>query len=269
MLTLFSDTKGVFSMMKCLVFIVAIFSLLSACTSDSASQSVDLTDSSIQKLSGQIEEHSVQYLSKVDEDFREGTEISDASELTAINDSVRILSIPIEGHPIRKDYILFVVSDSKVFSSIRVNGNWIDNDERGYSEEFRFLSEPLVYLDDVNNDEIPELVIKDRMHNGSLFNAASKHIFSLDSLQIQFVGTFEYVSHLPIENEFLVRYWDTQSGRVDVYLKEELHSHDSIHIGKFVMTVEDVSLKYDDVQVFLDDFRDSEHLVLSLGLAEY
>lgn len=255
--------------MKFRIFIIALIPLLSCCNSNSTRQKEDLAVSYNKELFSQIEEQSYLHLSKDTTDFQENISIDNINEIIPINDSVRIISIPIEGHPIRKDYILFVVSDKEVFSSIRVNGNWIDNNELEFEENFRFLSEPLVYLEDVSNDEFPELIIKDRMRNGNFFNAASKHIFSLKDMKIKYIGTFEYISHLPIENEFIVRYWDTQFNTVNVYLKKELHSSDSVKVGTYKMNIKEDTLNYHDIKISLKDFEGLEHLIPSLGMTEY
>jgi len=256
--------------MRFQIFIIALIPLLACCDSNSTFQKKDLVDDSHNEdLLNQIYEQSYHHLSKDTAEFQESISVDNKNELIFIGDSIKILSIPIEGHPIRKDYILLVVSDKKLFSSIRVNGNWIDNDELEFEEKFRFLSKPLIYLEDVNNDEIPELIIKDRMRNGNFFNAASKHIFSLNNLKIKYIGAFEYISYLPAEGEFMVRYWDTQFNTVNVYLKKELDSSDSVKVGTYKMSIKEDTLIYYDIKISLQDFEGLEHLIPSLGMTEY
>jgi hypothetical protein len=256
--------------MKLHIFIIALIPLFSCSDSKSTCQKEDLVDVSLNKeLLYQIQEQSDLYLSKDTSDFQEKILIDNKNEIILINDSIRIVSIPIEGNPIRKDYILYVISDKKLFSATRINGNWIDNNELEFEENFRFLSKPLIYLEDVSNDGTPELIIKDRMHNGNLFNAASMHIFSLNNMMIKYIGAFEYISYLPIENEFMVRYWNTQLNTVNVYLKKELYSNDSIKVGTYKMSIKENTLYYYDVKISLQDFEDLEHLIPSLGMQEY
>lgn len=256
--------------MRSQLYTIILVSFFSCCDSNFTNQKKELViDSISEELLNQIKESSIPHLLTDSTEFQEFVSIHNTELVVFIDDNIKILSIPIQGHPVRNDYILFVASDKKLFSSIRVNGNWIDNDELGFAEDFRFLSKPLIYIEDITTDGFPELIIKDRMHNGNLYNAATKHIFGLNNMHIKYIGGFEYISHLPVEDEFMVRHWNIQSNTVSVYLKNKLHSADSIIVGTYKIDIKTDTLYHYDIKVVSEDFKGKEDLLPSLGMAEY
>lgn len=249
------------------LIIVTCF-IISCCTSDSISEKDEgFIDES--NLLDQIRRKTSQHLLIGDTlEFQENLLISDMTVVLPLNDSVNLISIPIQGHPVRNDYILCVVSDQILFSSIRLNGNWINNDELGFEESFRFLSKPLIYTENITHSDVPELIIKDRQHNGNMYNVAVKHIFSLKNLNIKYLGKYEYITHLPFEDEYLVRFWDRQSSVVKVYLKKSLNAEDSIKVGSYKLEIIKDSLYYHDIKVVLQEFEDYKHLLPSSEMTE-
>lgn len=164
-----------------------------------------------------------------------------------VNDTVGIYLVPMQD-PVLKYYLLFTTNGQQIISLNQLNGAWIDNDEKEFSENFRFLSGPLIYQKDLSNDGKPELIIRDRVHNGT-YNAAVKHLYSIRGLDVEYMGDLEYVLHLPISDEYIVRHWDTKKGLVEVYLKESLHASDSLKVGAFGMSIKNNQLQLSDLEV--------------------
>jgi hypothetical protein len=253
-------------MSRHLFLTILIYTSLISCTSNDSSTKKDYKFIHESTLLDQIRKETKHHLFGDTIEFQENLLISEMKVLWSINDSIDIFSIPIQGHPIRKDYILCVASNKNLYSSIRLNGNWINNDE--FEDSFIFLSKPLIYAKDITNNGMPELIIKDRQHNGNMYNAAVKHIYSLSDLKIRYIGKFEYVSYLPFEDEYLIRFWDGQSNNVEVYLKKSLHTQDSIKVGSYKLEIKEGSLYHYDVSVDFKEFEDYKHLLTSSGIIE-
>jgi len=180
--------------------------------------------------------------------------LREISHLETLSDQISIWLIPVKD-PMVKNYLLLLADTSKVLSFVKVKGVWIDNDETEYEDEFRFLSKPLIYREDITNDNQQELVIKDRQHIGNVYNAAVKHFFTLKNIEIKYLREFEYISHLPIEDKFLMRYWDTQTGIVDVFVKDNLQSKDSLRVGSYSMKTENDTLSKGNPKIILSDYE--------------
>lgn len=213
---------------------------------DSFETSEQLSPSIVQKL---VRRDSS--LNEIDEYYK----LEKVKYLLNISDSISIWTLPIE-EPMLKKYVLLVLDSTKIWSSILVKGVWIDNEEKQFDPRLRMLSIPLIYLKDLNNDSIKELIIKDRQNIGNTYNAAVEHYFTLLNNKIKYIGDFEYISHLPVEDLFLIRHWNNNTGLVQVYLKNNIQTKtDSTLVGDFKMNINSDSLVKTTAEVYLKDYK--------------
>lgn len=83
-----------------------------------------------------------------------------------------------------------------------INGKWMDNNEEGF--DMKFLEKPLIFFQDINNDNKNEIVIKERAHNGNIYNAEIWNYFELDkTLNLKKILAVE-VKQLSIFDECLI-----------------------------------------------------------------
>jgi hypothetical protein len=69
---------------------------------------------------------------------------------------------------------------------VSIYGTWMENNEEGFKTSYRLLSGPLIYFTD------KQIVIKERMHNGTAHNAEDDHYYVLnDNLQFKQVLCIE------------------------------------------------------------------------------
>jgi hypothetical protein len=156
----------------------------------------------------------------------------------------------LEGEAETSQYVLkYIDTTGRVKSAYELNASWVENDEKGYSDRMHLLSRPYYYLQDIDHDGQEELLLKDRRHNGTMWNAACMHIFSLKGGEIKYLGNFEYISHMPIEDQFLVRHWNIETGMVTVFQKPEPNSNDSILFGSFQLAIKNDTLVVTDKQI--------------------
>ena len=72
------------------------------------------------------------------------------------------------------------VSNSITKTLPSINGKWMENKEAGFMKGDHLLTDPLFYFQDINHDGKKEIIIKERVHNGTAYNAVVNHIYSLD-----------------------------------------------------------------------------------------
>lgn len=73
-----------------------------------------------------------------------------------------------------------------------VNGRWMENDEVGFHPSRRFLTPPLLYFEDINKDNHSEIVIKIRVHNGTVYNALVHNFYQINNnMDISLIFAFE------------------------------------------------------------------------------
>jgi hypothetical protein len=59
-------------------------------------------------------------------------------------------------------------------------GNFMEDGESTFDKQARLLSKPLIHFEDINHDGKKYIVIKEREHNGTVYNAVVEHYYSLD-----------------------------------------------------------------------------------------
>lgn len=173
--------------------------------------------------------------------------------ITTVSDSVGVYIAPLQDES-STHYIMFTTDGKSIRSLTKLSNTWVENDEKEFPKHFRFLSDPLIYKEDITNDGIPELVVKDRQSVGT-FNAAAKHFFKLSADNIQYFGSFQSILHLHVENKYLVRHWDTKTELVEVYLKDNLKSDDSTLVGTYTMSAQNGTIKLSDLNTVMPEYE--------------
>ena len=150
--------------------------------------------------------------------------------------------------------VLSISSISK--DSVFLKGCWINNDEEGYSPDFRFLAKEkkLIFFEDIDNDGNDELIILDRISNGNMYHLAVKHIFAIRKNKIIYLGQFEYITYLPFSEEFVHRKW--KNNKINVFLSKTLEWKNEIYIGSYCMILDTItnSIKIDSLKPSEDKY---------------
>ncbi|PLK42096.1 hypothetical protein [Emticicia sp. TH156] len=108
-----------------------------------------------------------------------------------------------------------------------INGKWMENNEQGFST--RLLYEPLIEFQDFDNDNRNEIIIKERVHNGTFYNAVINNYFKLDKyLEFKKVFALESYYKTPIDDCIIRR---TLKGR-KVISELKCDSHDFSPVGE-------------------------------------
>jgi hypothetical protein len=99
-----------------------------------------------------------------------------------------------------------------------INGTWMENKEAGFRQ--KLLSYPLLKFADMDNDGINEIVIKSRLHNGSMYNAVCDNFYEIsNNLALKRKMTIETNALHPYEDSCRInRILDYAKMSVNVYL---------------------------------------------------
>lgn len=82
------------------------------------------------------------------------------------------------------DYFLIAYDfESQLISknNIQIDGKWMESNEKGFNENHKLITEPLIYFSDFNDDNKNEIIIKNRVHNGNIYNAVIENIYTISS----------------------------------------------------------------------------------------
>lgn len=63
------------------------------------------------------------------------------------------------------------------------------------------ISYPLIYYMDINLDKNPEIIIKEQVHNGTMYNGILEHVYEIKNNKISKLFTFESFSLLPFKDK--------------------------------------------------------------------
>jgi hypothetical protein len=160
-----------------------------------------------------------------------------ARTILSVDSTTTLLLLPVP-RELWTDYVLAVRHRGSITATRRIRGGWLDSIDAGFDPDFRFIEPPIFQLRDVDGDTRPELLIKDRQHNGT-WNAASLHVYRVSPQKLSYVGSFEYILHISTDELFLTREWDFNSNRVDVFVSEYLRSKERTRVGTFEIDVTD------------------------------
>jgi hypothetical protein len=141
-----------------------------------------------------------------------------------------------DGYIISQQYIGFCIDDSTKQRSTELtvfSDEMIDLTDSTWNEAIRLVQEPRLSLNDVDNDGWPELIIKERLHNGTVYHAVAKRIYQIDpaSLSLKHEFSFEEISWLPADDAYVKRI--LQGKKVLVYSTKFLQEKGQL-IGSYL-----------------------------------
>ncbi len=120
-----------------------------------------------------------------------------------------------------------------------INGKWMDNEEEGFYEDSKLISKPLIYFEDLTGDNCKEIIIKERVHNGTAYNAVIEHIFQLDSyMNLKKLLCVESICLTMSESQTIKRKF--KYGIIDVSLWEK---------ERFIKKIASIKLSQDPYQI--------------------
>lgn len=101
---------------------------------------------------------------------------------------------------------------------VYIDGRWDGNEERGYLESIRLMSEQVVTLKDVLPLPEKEVILNERVHNGNVVNAVVQHYYTLDenSDSLKHLFDVESLYFAPMEELYVHRRY--ANGQVKVYV---------------------------------------------------
>lgn len=90
-----------------------------------------------------------------------------------------------------------------------------------WHEPIRLLQGAKLSLRDLDGDEWPELIVKERLHNGTLYDAVVARIYHVDpaTLSLHYTFSIEEISWLPFDEAYVKRI--LQGKEVHVYLTKD------------------------------------------------
>lgn len=65
-------------------------------------------------------------------------------------------------------------------SAPEINGKWMQNDGEWHESVRRLLVKPMIQFRDIDGDSRDELIVRERAHNGNMYNAVVMHYYTLD-----------------------------------------------------------------------------------------
>ena len=126
----------------------------------------------------------------------------------------------IKAYSFNSIHYYFLLADKierKVSENIpSINGKWMENNEEGFEGSNRLLTKPLLYFKNLPDGK-RYLFIKQRAHNGNLYNAVIDHMFSIDThLNFERVFCFESVCLDSFDNCLITRKLNKNVLSVDI-----------------------------------------------------
>lgn len=82
-----------------------------------------------------------------------------------------------------------------------INGKWMDNNEEGFNKKFKLLKGKQLFFANVLTQNQIEFSIKERVHNGNVYNAViSKYYYLKENLELCRIICLESISYSPFDN---------------------------------------------------------------------
>ena len=86
-----------------------------------------------------------------------------------------------------------------------VYSNNMENNESGFSEENRLINENLLEIKDIDNDDTNEILIRERMHNGTAVNTVNLHYYKIINNELNKLFTIEESTVIPMTENTILR----------------------------------------------------------------
>lgn len=169
--------------------------------------------------------------------------INQKEKLITLNDSTEIYKIPILIDSLYFDYFLILQVNNKICDELRINGNWLDDNENEYEPNFRFLEKTVFGAVDFN--ELSVFTIDDRYHNGNICNGVAKRFISFYNNKLKYLGYLEVIQHLPFSDEFILRKISEDFSYVNVYKAKRPKDNERIEfLSKININLSNDSLEF-------------------------
>lgn len=131
-----------------------------------------------------------------------------------------------------------------------IYANNMENNESGFSEENRLINENLLEIKDIDNDNNNEILIRERMHNGTAVNTVNLHYYKIIDNELIKLFTIEESTVIPMsENSILRRKLDGNK----VFVSDEKNRP----IGKY--TIDLKSGKISNIKIY--DYRYERYII--------
>jgi hypothetical protein len=140
-----------------------------------------------------------------------------------------------------------------------INGKWMENNEDGFAKSAKMLKEPLIYFAAIDAGSKKNIIVKERVHNGNVYNAVIEHVYSINSKpELKPVVCVETKCINPVGNEVITRY--IQNGVIFTAIPGK---GKAILLGKITL---DKSFKISSRSVYKKPYADM--LITGSGVAE-
>jgi hypothetical protein len=122
-----------------------------------------------------------------------------------------------------------------------VYANHMENNESGFSEENRLINENLLEIKDIDNDNKNEILIRERMHNGTAVNTVNLNYYKIINNELNKLFTIEESTLIPMtENTILRRKLDGDK----IFVSDEKNRL----IGKYTIDLENGEIT--DIKIY-------------------
>ncbi|MEZ4884905.1 MAG: hypothetical protein R3E32_09285 [Chitinophagales bacterium] len=145
-----------------------------------------------------------------------------------------------------------------------INGKWMENNEAGFRFESRLLEEPLLYFKDINEDSKKEIVIKERVHNGTVYNGVIENYYSVDNDMNMNLSAAIETKYIDLHYDDCLIIRDLEKGVIKVRLK--CKDSEIIDIGEVYLSYEESKVQIDSSKLFIEEYE--ELLITGSGIED-
>ncbi len=124
----------------------------------------------------------------------------------SLDSELSIYLLKTESHPAAR-YIFFAQNDlTKNISHVPFEMNGTFMDERGFQTEIRLMNKPYISLGTIEGVPGKVLIIKQRAHNGTAYDAVIEHYFSLDpDMNFRKIISVESLTCVPTNEDCIIQ----------------------------------------------------------------
>lgn len=248
---------------ECCIFLTFLSSLFLSCGFDNRASKNALNIDNYKAIVGKDNSFSTfttgnekyenlpKFVNKVISDFLVGESDGYLDVIYKINydEEIKILVLKATYHSKTIRYYLFAYSEKSKKITLNppyINGKWMENQEKGFSEENRLLTPPLSFFEDIDNDGDFEVVIKERVHNGNVYNAVVNKYYEVnkDDMSLNMILAIESKYIYIMDNKCIInRQFD--NNRLLVYLS--CNKSDSKKIGDISIMVKEARYSVENI----------------------
>lgn len=167
------------------------------------------------------------------------------------DENINVYLVKIKGiSKVIRYYLLAYHLNHKIVTSEPpyINGRWMENDEIGFHPNRRFLAPPLLYFEDINRNNFPEIAIKIRVHNGTVYNALIHNFYQInDDMNISLIFAFES-KQVDLMNQGCLIEREISNNQIDVKLN--CPNKPPTLIGKTTINLEKGKFRIQKKEVF-------------------